>query len=422
MRVVSGILLAFVAVPALAEPLPPATPASVGLSAERLELIGNVLRSEIEGKRIPGAVVAIARRGKLAYFEAFGHRDPATGTPMTTDSLFSIASMTKPMATVAALMLYEQGKLLIDDPVAKHLPPIGKMQVAVKAVESASGPPQVETEPPKRAMTIQDLMRHTSGLTYGARGSSLVHKMHPPSSSRSAAAMTGAEFIETLGGLPLIHQPGRVWEYSVSTDVLGLVVEAVAKQSLGAFLQDRLWKPLGMDDTGFVIPEGKRARYAKAFPNDPLTGKPQSVLDSTKPTKFECGGGCAYSAPGDYIRFAQMLLNGGALGDARILSRKTVEYMTADHLGPEVASNVALTDPSRAGYGFGLGVAVRKDTGIAGVTGSKGDYNWGGAFGTYFWVDPKEELAVVFMAHAPGPIRTHYRALMKTLVVQAIVD
>jgi CubicO group peptidase (beta-lactamase class C family) len=220
--------------------------------------------------------------------------------------------------------------------------------------------------------------------------------------------------------LPLLYQPGTVWDYSLSVDVLGLVVEALSEQTLGQFLQERLFRPLRMEETGFLIPADKVARYAKALPNDPDTGRPQTVLDSTKPLKFECGGGCAASTAGDYIRFAQMLLNKGSLDGARILGRKTVEHMTSDHLGPEVQNNMPLVSPLLAGYGFGLGVAVRKQDGLSPLAGSAGDYTWGGAYGTNFWIDPKEELAVVFMAHAPGPIRVHYRQVLNALVTQAL--
>jgi CubicO group peptidase (beta-lactamase class C family) len=274
--------------------------------------------------------------------------------------------------------------------------------------------------PAEREMTIQDLLRHTSGLTYGNRGTTEVHKMYPQSSSTAARELTGVEFIERLGKAHLLHQPGTAWDYSFSTDVLGRVVEAVSGQTLGQFLAERVFGPLKMVDTGFVVPEAKRGRIAQALAVDPDTGKDITLADVTVAPKFECGGGCAVSTAGDYVRFAQMLANRGSLERTRLLGRKTVEYMTADHLG----SNVALRpdDLPGPGYGFGLGVAVRRGTGVASLTGSAGDYNWGGAFGTYFWVDPKENLVVVFMSQAPGPIRVHYRQLLKSLVLQAIAD
>ena len=410
------IALSFALPVAAADPLSRAEPETVGMSSARLARIGEVLRADIERGRIPGAVLAIARKGKIVYFEAFGYRDKAAGVPMTTDTIFNIASMTKPMVTVGALQLYEQGRVLIDDPVSKYLPQFANMQVArMDAAEQAI----LDTAPAARQITIQDLMRHTSGIIYGGRGSTAVHKLYPASSA-AVISMTSAEFLDKLGSLPLMYQPGTVWDYGFSTDVLGLVVESITNQRLGQYLQENLFKPLGMSDTGFIVPADKVNRYAKALPNDPDTGKPQSVVDLTKPTKLECGGGCAVSTAGDYLRFAQMLLNQGKLGDEQILGRKTVEFMTADQLGPSVKNLIGNADPTRAGYGFGLGVAVRRTEGIVRIMGSVGDFTWPGAYGTNWWADPKEELAVVFMAHSPGPIRWHYRQLINALVLQAL--
>lgn len=405
---------------AAADPLPRAEPESVGMSSERLARISRTINALVENGRLPGMVVAIARKGKLVYYEAFGWRDKEFGAPMTTDTIFSIASMTKPLVSAGTMLLYEEGRILISDPVGRYIPRLGKMQVAVVKT-GADGRQVIGRVPATRQMTIRDLLRHTSGLTYGRSSGTLVQKLYPRASVRIATTMTAEEFIDKLGTLPLAHQPGTVWEYGVSTDVLGIVLEKVSGQTLGTFLEERIWKPLGMSDTGFAVPVQKASRYAKMLPQDPDTGERQRmVLDSSKPTRFECGGSCAVSTVGDYLRFVQMLLNGGRLGDVRILGRKTVEYMTSDHLGPEIHNHIASVDPGAEGYGFGLGVAVRRETGIAGVIGSRGEYGWGGAYGTYFWADPKEELAVVYMSHAHGPARMHYRQLMKALVLQAI--
>ena len=414
-RTLSAIVMLAVALPALAaDPLPRAKPETVGMSSARLARIGTALRADIDKGRMPGAVVAIARKGKLVYFEAFGYLDKDAGTKMTTDAIFSIASMTKPMTGVAALMLYEDGSLLIKDPVASYLPQIGKMPVAVMQKDAS-----VETVPVTRSMQIHDLMRHTSGLIYGGRGDTAVHKMYPASSGTSGRTMTSAEFLDKLGTIPLMYQPGSTWEYGLSIDVLGLVVERVSGQTLGQYLQQRVFKPLGMVDSGFIVPPEKLNRYAKALPIDPETGKPQTVLDATMPLKFECGGGCAVSTAADYIRFAQMLQNRGSLGKARILAPRTVEYMTSDHMGPEIQNNVARTASTLEGWGFGLTVAVRRETGMSTIMGAPGDFTWGGAYGTNFWVDPKDELSVVFMAHVPGEIRNHYRQLINALVLQS---
>lgn len=409
-----------VASPVRADVFPQAAPEKVGLSAERLQRITSILKAEVEKKRIPGAVVAIARKGQMAYFEAVGHRDASGNVPMPRDAIFSLASMSKPMTSLAIMMLIEEGLISLSDPVGKFLPELANMQVGVVKAD-AQGKPAVELVPAKRQATVQDLLRHTSGFTYGGRGETEVHKLWPAGSAAASVNYTGKEFLAHLGKLPLLNQPGAVWDYSFSTDILGLIVEAVSGKSLGAFLAERLWQPLGMADTSFTIPEAKKGRYALAFPNDPLTAKPQSVLHAGKPAKFECGGACAAGTTIDYLRFSQMLLNGGILDGKRIVSRKTIEAMTADQLGAEVRART--TSPTLGvGYTFGLGFAVRSQAGISSLAGSEGDYTWGGAYGTYFWVDPKEQLAVVFMSAAPGEIRVYYRDLMRNLVLQAIAD
>jgi CubicO group peptidase (beta-lactamase class C family) len=413
-KILIPVVLCFATASFAADPLPRAKPESVGMSSARLARIGAVLKADVDRGRLPGAVVAIARQGKLVYYEAVGFRDKDAGAPMTTDTIFSIASMTKPMTSVALLQLSEEGRVLISDPVGKYLPPLANMRVAASLDNPA------DTVPALRQPTLQDILRHTAGLLYGGRGTSALHKMYPASSSSSGTNMTGAEFIAKLGSLPLAYQPGTVWDYSLAVDVNGLLIEAVSGRTLGQHLRERVWQPLGMADTGFNVPPDKQRRYAKAFANDPDTGKPQFVLDLTKPLKFECGGGCAASTAGDYIRFAQMLANKGRLDNAQILGRKTVEFMTTDHLGPEIQNNIPKVDPARTGYGFGLGVAVRRQDGISPINGSAGDYSWGGAYGTFFWVDPKENLAVVFMAHTPGVIRQYYRALLGAMVMQAL--
>lgn len=394
-------------------PFPLTEPASLGLARDRLQRIGQALTAEIEAGSLPGAVLAIARHGKLGYYETFGHLDPVARTPMTKDAVFSIASMTKPLVTVGALMLYEEGRLMVNEPVGKYLTQLARMQVAVPQCDGA-------TVAPARAMTIEDLMRHTAGLSYG-RGNTPLHARYPFSSDIAATKWTGAEFIEQLAALPLHYQPGSAWEYGFGLDVLGLAIESVTGMPLGRYLEERLFGPLGMRDTGFTVPPAKVGRYAKALPNDPVTREPQTLRDGTKPHKFDCGGGCAVSTAADYLRFAQMLLNGGELDGVRILARKTVEYMTADHIGPEVDTAKLREYPNINGYGFGLGVAVRRGAGMGGMMSSPGEFHWAGSTGTYFWVDPAEALVVVFMAHAPGTIRYYHRQLLHALVLQALV-
>lgn len=416
-------MMLLIASPAMAaDPLPRGTPASVGMSAERLARIGEALRSEVEANRLPGAVVAIARRGRLVHYEAIGYLDRERGTPMPLDAIFALASMTKPMAGVAALTLLEEGKLALGDPIGRFFPELGKLRVAVANDANASGQGPVETVPARRQITVLDLMRHTSGLTYGGRGTTAVHRMYPASSNWSADNLSGDQFIERLAGLPLLNQPGAVWDYSLSIDVLGLLVEKVGGQRLGDFLAARVFRPLGMADTGFAVPPEKRARLARALPTDPETGRPQAVPPRAEGSRFDCGGGCALSTAGDYLRFAQMLLDRGHLDEARILGPRTVAMMATDHMTPEIRPGVGNTDPTREAYGFGLTVAVRPATGGQNILGNPGDFSWSGAFGTTFWVDPKEELAVVFMAQTPGVIRQHYRRMVNSLVYQAIVE
>lgn len=400
------------------DPLPRTTPDQAGFSAERLARIGAVLKQDIDDGKLPGAVLAIARDGKLVYLEAFGFRDKAAGIAMTTDTIFNIASMTKPMTAVAALTLAEQGRLVIDEPIARILPAFADMKVATL---NPAGDTITDTTPAIRQITTRDLLTHTSGLIYGGRGSTAVHKMYPAGSAAAALALTGPEFLAKLAALPLLAQPGSTWDYGFGLDVTGQIVEALTKQSLGAYLSDAVWKPLGMTDTGFLIPAEKTARYARALPTDPETGKPQRLEpDSTTPTKFECGGGCAVSTASDYLRFASMLLNDGEFGGKRILSPVMTRYMLTNQLAPQVRNLIGNADPTRADYGFGLGLAVRTTPGIVRLMGSVGDFSWPGASGTNWWVDPRRKLAVVFMAHTPGTVRWHYRYLINTLVYQAM--
>jgi CubicO group peptidase (beta-lactamase class C family) len=390
---------------AVASDLTTAKPEQVGLSSERLARITQVLRADVERGRIPGAVVVVARKGRIAYVQAVGFRDKTSGAPMTPDAIFRLASMTKPIVTVAALSLYEEGRLLLSDPVSKYIPALTSRTVGLEraAVE--------------REMTIQDLMRHTSGLTYGNRGTTEIYKMYPESSNVSSLTLTMDEFIDRLSKAPLLYQPGTRWEYSLSTDVLGRVVEVVSGKPLAEFLAERIYRPLKMTDTTFLVPADKRARIAQPLPTHPDTGAEYKLHDPTVPRKFDCGGGCAASTAGDYARFAQMLLNRGVLDGARVLSPRTVEYMTSDHLGPISRGSGSTAWP---GYTWGLGVAVRQDKGFAPIPGSAGDYFWPGAFATYWWADPKEEMVVVFMTQSP--LGRHYQHLLRGLVYQTIAE
>ena len=412
----AAITLALLTGPAGAQaPLPSARPEQVGLSTERLGQLGQVLRQEIAKGKIPGAVALVARKGRIAYHEAFGARDPATRAPMTRDAIFRIYSMTKPVTSVAIMMLQEEGRLVLNDPVSKFLPQLTKLQVAVEK-KDASGQPTLELMPAQREITIHDLLRHTSGFTYGGRTTNLTVKEAYAREGVDARDLTNAELVDRLAKVPLAHQPGTAWEYSRSVDVLGRVVEVISGKSLGGFFADRIFRPLGMKDSGFSVPQAQQGRLAQAFPIDPATGDKIALIDVTTPPRYESGGGGAVSTTDDYVRFAQALLNGGRLDRARLLSRTTVAFMASDHLGP-ISATIR-----RPGYTFGLGFQVRRDVGLDGQSGSIGEYGWAGAGGTYFWVDPKEQVVAILMTQAPGPSRVYYRQLFKELVQQAIVD
>ena len=372
-------------------PLPRATPEDIGLSTPGLARLGRVMQDEVQRGRVPGAVALIARRGQLAYHESFGKRDPASEAPMALDSLFRIYSMTKPIVSVAAMMLWEQGKFLLSDPAAKFLPELAHVKVAV-AQGAELG--QVDAE---RPITIQDLLRHTSGLTYEFRGNGPVHKMYNAARIYSRD-QSNADQVTSLSKLPLLHQPGTKWEYSRSTDVVGRLVEVLSGMSLGQFLQQELFAPLGMIDTAFHVPVPQQSRLAESFAKDPDTHTGVQLLNVKSAPKFESGGGGLVSTAADYARFLQMMLNLGRLDGVRFLSRKTIELMTADHLGPITGA----PDLLLPGYGFGLGFAIRLQPGISHVPGSVGQYFWGGLAGTTFWVDPAEQLFAILMIQAPG--------------------
>jgi len=372
-------------------------------SAERLRQFDATVRADVDAGRIPGVVMLVAQNGKVVLQTAYGKQDAAAGTPMTPDSIFRIYSMTKPIVSVAALMLVEEGRMQLADPVAKFIPELKDLKVGVEKGGS------LELVASSRPITIHDLLRHTSGLTYGVFGKSMVKELYTKNGVDSWDH-TNADLVKKLASVPLMFQPGSTWEYSRSTDVLGHVIERVSGQDLDRFLEERILKPLGMRDTAFYVDPAKHARIAEPFAKEPL------INIRTKP-KYLSGGGGMVSTAADYLRFAQMLLNGGELDGVRILSRKTVDYMTSDHLGG-VRGPAYLPGP---GYGFGLGVKVRTSAGEADSPGSIGDYDWGGLGGTYFWVDPKERLIGIWMMQAPGP-RVYYRRLMRAMVYGAMTQ
>ena len=399
-----------------AQDLPTAKPADVGLSTERLERISQWLRDDSAKGTIPGAVVMIVRNGKVAYFESIGALDPQTKAPMRKDAIFRIYSMSKPITSVAVMMLFEQGKIRLDEPIAKYIPAFKDMKVGVES-KGEDGKPKLELVAAQKPITIQDLLRHSSGITYGFFGDLLVKKAYIDANVYDGD-YDNAEFAERIAKLPLAFQPGTTWDYSNSTDILGRLVEVVSGKSLLQFEKENILDPLGMTDTSFYVADAaKHARLAEPFKNDRVIGVGVTVNDPRIVRKWESGGGGMVSTITDYARFATMLINGGTLDGKRYLGPKTLAYMTSDHTAGVVAPGpYYLPGP---GYGFGLGFAVRKEAGVATTPGSPGDYNWGGAAGTYFWVDPKEDLVVVYGMQSPSQ-RVHYRQVLRDLVYAAI--
>lgn len=369
---------------------------------------------------IPGAVLLIARKGKIGYFEAFGALDPQTHTSMTKDAIFRIHSMSKPITTVAAMTLFEDGKIGLEEPVGKYLPQLMKLQVAAdNKPDPEADPSKLTLVPTNRPISIQDLMRHTSGFTYGFFGTTPVKKLYLESHLTDGDP-TIAEFVDRIAKLPLSYQPGTTWDYSHSTDVLGRLIEVVSGKSLFAYEKERILDPLGMTDTSFYVTDpAKQSRIAEPFENDRRIGEGAVIGDPRQAGKWESGGGGMVSTAMDYARFLQMMLNGGTLDGKRILGPKTVAYMTTDHLAGVVAPGpYYLPGP---GYGFGLGFAVRREAGGSPFQGSPGEYYWGGVAGTAFWVDPSEKMFVVFMMQSP-PQRVHYRSMLREMIYAAIVE
>jgi CubicO group peptidase (beta-lactamase class C family) len=396
----------------------------VGISSDRLRRVTSTFQAEVDKAAIPGAVVLIARRGKVAYFEAFGFRDREKQAPMRKDSIFRIASLTKPFTSVAVMMLAEEGKLALHDSVSLYLPEFKNSKVGVEKLDGTA--PHLVLEPARREITIQDLLRHTSGLT---RPSSLSLVTQAYVDAKVAdRKQTSAEMIAKLAKLPLAFQPGTTWEYSMSTDVLGRVIEVVAGIDLDRFIADRIVEPLGLSDSGFWVPQESAARLAEPQVDKRIGKRPPMVEATQRPGWFSGAGGMVSTAA-DYYRFSQMLLNGGQLDGVRLLSPKTLALMTSNHLPPGVAYGPSMAATFQAlapmpefGTGFGLGFAVRTNQGRSPVPGSVGDFYWGGATGTYFWVDPQEQLIAVMMLQVANDQRIHYRYLMRELVYQAIID
>ncbi len=403
------LLPCLVAAPLVAGELPISKPEAVGMSSERLDRITAYLQTQVDKGLFAGAAAMVARKGKVVYVTTAGKQNLETGAPMARDTLFRIYSMSKPITAVAALMLYEEGAFRLNDPLSKHIPEFADLKVLANGAE----------RPPKRPPTVQDLMRHTAGFTYGNR----LYNEVRLNDSRDLE-----EFIGKLGKLPLLYEPGTKWVYSYSSDILGYLVERASGMSFDKFLQERLFDPLGMVDTGFHAPKSKIHRFGSNHRWNAKT-KRLEVVDRpedsafAKETTLFMGGQGLVSTIDDYMRFSLMLANGGELDGKRILSPKTIELMAMDHLPFDAGAQIGDAHfGGGSGYGFGLGFAVVNDVAASGMLRSKGEYFWAGAAGTTFWIDPKEEIAGMAFIQLMGEARRPLRTDLRVLTNQAIVE
>jgi CubicO group peptidase (beta-lactamase class C family) len=422
------LVAAVVSAPALADQLQPERdPGKLGFDTDRLNRVTQAFQGFVDSGQIPGAVVLIARNDKVAYFQAFGFRDREQKIAMTTDSIFRIASMTKPIVSVGAMMLAEEGKLDIAAPVSKYLPEFKDLQVRVEQVDPATGKTETVMQPQIRPMTVQDLLRHTAGLVYPPPiGNGPVSDAYRDANVLDRNT-TLAEMVTKISKLPLAHQPGEVWEYGVAVDVLGRVIEVVSGMDLDQFIDERITKPLGMSSTGFYVGEADRDRLAQPQ-IDPATGKRPPLFDATQKPRLFSGGGGLVSTASDYLLFCEMLLHGGQLGNTRLLSQSTIDLMTSNALKPGMGYSAAALQrfgdigPTPAmGQSFGLGFAVRTEGGQNPLPGSTGSFYWTGAWGTTFFVDPKQRLIIIMMMQVPLPAGPLYRHEIRYLAYQAVL-
>jgi len=407
---------------ASAQGIPQATnPEKVGLSKDRLQRISTWIQGDVDKGIVPGAVVMVLRKGKIAYFEAFGYRDKEKKIPMTRDSIFRIASMTKPFTSLAIMMLAEEGKIQPPFPVSLYLPEFKNLKVGVEKKDPATGKTELVLEAPIRDMTVHDLLRHTSGLTYGFTGKSMVKDRYNAANLFNPE-QTNAELVTKLSELPLQNQPGTTWDYSMSYDVLARIVEVISGVDFNTFVAERIVKPLKLTDSGFWV-EGVERQARIAEPQiSPATGKRPPVSDVTKKPKWYSGGGGLVSTGHDYTRFCLMLLNGGTLDGVRLVSRKTIELMTSNQVPPGYKSAWPTFVGGEVGLGYGLGFGVSCE-GLTGLPGSKGDYYWSGIYGTSFFIDPKEQLIAIMMNQTPPmSLMIPYGFRMRQYVYGAVSD
>lgn len=442
-RYVITLCVVLVPLTGLTREIPVAKPEREGFSSERLEKLTALMNQRVQDGTMVGGMGLIARNGKIVYQQTYGMADREAQRAMEEDALYRIYSMTKPITALAVMMLYEEGKFFLNDPVARYIPELADLEVALSTADGNTGivsdgtqsrgigagdaTLEGQTRKPARQPTIRDLLTHTAGFTYGFFGNTEVDKQYREAGLMHPAS-TLQDFVSKLGELPLQYEPGSRWHYSVSVDVQGALVEAVSGMTFGEFLRTRIFEPLEMNDTFFFVPKDKLPRLAQLYSPEGATGflSPGSGAGLVvapaatsagymEGAKFEGGGGGLVSTARDYLRFAQLMLNGGELDGVRLLSPKTVELMTMNHLGDLPMGF------GRRGVGFGLGFGVVLNPGDVGEIGSTGEYNWGGAAGTRFWIDPQENLIGMFMVQSI-PHRTRLGGEFKSLTYQALVD
>lgn len=409
-------LFVLLTLPLAAATLPKVNPEEAGISGERLQRIHDLMQRYIHGGDIAGSVTLVARKGRLVYLEAQGLMDLESKKPMRTDSIFRLASMTKPITSLAVMMLHEEGRFLLNDPVSKFLPEFKNPKVAIANAPNERATEGFRLVPAEREITIRDLLTHTAGLASGSGGPTMALAKTLSQSRKPEDIL--ADYIPRLAALPLNFQPGAAWEYGPATDVLGRLVEVISGQSLDQFFRHRILAPLGMSDTHFYLPEDRLPRLTTAYEK---TGNGLGKLTALGPAnpkgRFYSGGGGLASTAEDYLRFCQMMLNGGQLEGKRLVSRKTVELMTANHIG-----KLPMWNDTLRGYRFGLGLRVREHTGEAALLGSNGSYGWGGAYGSFFWVDPKEQMIGILMIQLMPYAHLNIRLEFQNAATQAIVD
>ena len=402
-------------------PLPMAKPESIGLSPERLNRISALLKEDTEKGKLVGAVALIARKGKIGYLETFGYQDKLAGRKMQMDTIFRLYSMSKPITSVALLMLLEEGKIDLGDPLDMYLPEFKDQKVAIIGKGADGKPAIVGTEPVKRKITVQDIFRHTSGLTYGFTITGHPLDLLYDSKGTGSYDQTLAELSAKLGAMPLMYQPGAMWHYGFNHDIQARLIEVVSGMPFNKFLEERIFKPLGMKDTGFFVKKEDHPRFAHFSPvKDEKTGNmvaSPADLAFMEPQKMLSGGGGLISTASDYLRFATMLLNGGKFNGQQFLGPKTIAFMASDHLGPIPQED--LYSSIGPGWGYGLGVGVRITLGESTMAGSVGNYFWGGAAGTFFWNDPQEEMIAMILIQDFN-LRLHYKRVFTNLVYQAL--